>query len=283
MSNVFPVIIDTATPLPLEVKREAPDEREPGKVIVGFYVRGRRISRTALLDEETFEYIRAIENQPRHMQFQIFEEEPGLVARLFVWVPTAELDSEGEEWKAEDPHAGDQYLIPIGNVIRAREAMKDPANVVEEAGEMMMTIIADGTVEPIDHLLQAGRIYAVPNGSFKAEGLKASVPDLCLPCARGPFHGLYIEMKRIGKYGTADQRAFARDLRAQGYAVFECMGKDEAYEFIMKYLALELFDSLRWDAGGRNSLDELRKLREYYHSLWAPRPITKLLPEDSAA
>ena len=44
-------------------------------------------------------------------------------------------------------------------------------------------------------------LYHVPNGGsrkkseagrFKAEGVKAGVPDLCLPVARGCSHGLYI-------------------------------------------------------------------------------------------
>ena len=42
-------------------------------------------------------------------------------------------------------------------------------------------------------------LYHVPNGGsrnkaeagrFKAEGVKAGVPDLCLPVPRGEFHGL---------------------------------------------------------------------------------------------
>lgn len=49
-------------------------------------------------------------------------------------------------------------------------------------------------------------LYHVPNGGsrkkseagrFKAEGVKAGVPDLCLPVARGGYHGLYIELKRL--------------------------------------------------------------------------------------
>ena len=47
--------------------------------------------------------------------------------------------------------------------------------------------------------------HAIPNGGsrnpiearhLKEQGVKAGIPDLFLPCARGGFHGLYIEMKR---------------------------------------------------------------------------------------
>lgn len=48
-------------------------------------------------------------------------------------------------------------------------------------------------------------LYHVPNGGsrnrieaarLQAQGVKAGVPDLCLPVARGKYHGLYIELKR---------------------------------------------------------------------------------------
>ena len=59
--------------------------------------------------------------------------------------------------------------------------------------------------------LQSGKypelklLYHVPNGGsrnkaeagrLRAEGVKAGVPDLCLPVPRGGYHGLYIELKR---------------------------------------------------------------------------------------
>ena len=48
-------------------------------------------------------------------------------------------------------------------------------------------------------------LYAVPNGGYrpprtaailKRTGVRPGVPDLCLPVARPPYHGLYIELKR---------------------------------------------------------------------------------------
>ena len=47
-------------------------------------------------------------------------------------------------------------------------------------------------------------LYHIPNGgsrnrleaaNLKRQGVKSGVPDLCLPVARGKYHGLYIEMK----------------------------------------------------------------------------------------
>ena len=47
-------------------------------------------------------------------------------------------------------------------------------------------------------------IFAIPNGGkrnakeayfMKRTGVKAGVPDLCVPVAKKGYHGLYIEMK----------------------------------------------------------------------------------------
>ena len=49
-------------------------------------------------------------------------------------------------------------------------------------------------------------LYHIPNGGsrhrleaihMKQQGVRAGVPDLCLPVARAGCHGLYVEMKRL--------------------------------------------------------------------------------------
>ena len=100
--------------------------------------------------------------------------------------------------------------------------------------------------------LQSGRypelslLYHVPNGGsrnkaeagrLRAEGVKAGVPDLCLPVARGGFHGLYIELKRErGGKASEDQRGWLDSLSKQGYFAVICEGWNAAAETITKYL-----------------------------------------------
>lgn len=91
-------------------------------------------------------------------------------------------------------------------------------------------------------------LYHVPNGgsrnqleaqSLKAQGVKAGVPDLCLPVPHGGFHGLYIEMK-YGKNKTTDkQEWWLAQLAAQGYETAVCYGADEAMDKIAGYLGIE--------------------------------------------
>jgi hypothetical protein len=101
-------------------------------------------------------------------------------------------------------------------------------------------------------------MYSVPNGAFmggdspqakirgiqrfnklKKEGLKQGMPDICLPCARQGYHGLYIELKRI-KGGTVshEQKEWLAALNSEGYKAVVCRGFDEAREVIEEYLSI---------------------------------------------
>ena len=90
-------------------------------------------------------------------------------------------------------------------------------------------------------------LFAIPNGGhrnkatagkLKAEGVKAGVPDLCLPVARGHYHGLYIELKAKGGRATPDQRDWLIELGKQGYYTALCFGWEFAKETIEKYLGV---------------------------------------------
>lgn len=89
-------------------------------------------------------------------------------------------------------------------------------------------------------------MYHIPNGGkrgkaeaarFKAQGVKAGVPDICLPVARGKYHGLYIELKRVkgGRVSEA-QEEYIDALRKQGYRVEVCFGMEQARDVIVEYM-----------------------------------------------
>lgn len=111
---------------------------------------------------------------------------------------------------------------------------------------------------------KGGQRSVAARGMAKAMGLLPDMMDLCLPVARGPFHSLYLELKRIGEYGSAAQRAMAEALRAEGHCVIECQGVEEGAQAILGYLALP--DSLT----GRTRF-ELPFERERLHKLLTPK------------
>lgn len=89
-------------------------------------------------------------------------------------------------------------------------------------------------------------MYHIPNGGsrkrveavrFKAMGVKKGVPDICLPVARGQFHGLYIELKRQqGGRVSDEQNQWIEALRDQGYFAAVCKGWKQARVTIELYL-----------------------------------------------
>ena len=90
-------------------------------------------------------------------------------------------------------------------------------------------------------------VFAIPNGGkrnaaeaahLKRQGVRAGVPDLCIPVARGRYHGLYIEMKVGRNKPTALQAEWIRRLRENGYAAAVCWGADSAIETLRRYLDL---------------------------------------------
>ena len=88
-------------------------------------------------------------------------------------------------------------------------------------------------------------LYHIPNGGrrdpkeaafLKRQGVKAGVPDLCLPVARKGYHGLYIELKYGRNKPTQDQRRWLSELSKQGYCVVTCYGWEQAKTWIEGYL-----------------------------------------------
>jgi hypothetical protein len=87
------------------------------------------------------------------------------------------------------------------------------------------------------HVPNGGSRHKAEAGRLRAEGVKAGVPDLCLPVARGEYHGLYIELKRQrGGKASSFQTEWLSALSAQGYKAALCCGWQQAAEVIIEYL-----------------------------------------------
>ncbi len=96
-------------------------------------------------------------------------------------------------------------------------------------------------------------IYHVPNGgsrntleaaNLKRQGVKAGVPDLCLPVPMNGFHGLYIEMKYGKNKTTEKQEEWIKALQEQGYYAAVCYGAEEAEGLLAAYLQMPGYQAL---------------------------------------
>ena len=86
------------------------------------------------------------------------------------------------------------------------------------------------------HVPNGGKRHKATAARLKAEGLRAGVPDICLPVARGPWHGLYIELKAGGGRLSEAQKWWLSALAKEGYRAEAARGFDEARDLVLDYL-----------------------------------------------
>ena len=88
-------------------------------------------------------------------------------------------------------------------------------------------------------------LFAIPNGSLRhkvvaqklrAEGVKAGVPDLCLPVARGGYHALFLELKIPGGRLSRAQAEWLRALRRAGNYSQVVFGQDQARQVLIQHV-----------------------------------------------
>ena len=115
-----------------------------------------------------------------------------------------------------------------------------PSEDIEQAQLFAWAAYASGKYPELDlmhHIPNGGKRSKAEAARFKAQGVKAGVPDIFLPCPKGGYHGLYIELKRVkGGRVSAAQEEFIAALRLQGYRVEVCFGMEQAREVILEYL-----------------------------------------------
>jgi hypothetical protein len=90
-------------------------------------------------------------------------------------------------------------------------------------------------------------LFAIPNGGerhiavaakMKATGTKAGTADIFLSVPRGGYHGLYIELKKVGGRASKEQAAFLMEAKAEGFAGYVCVGWEQARDLLIWYMAL---------------------------------------------
>ena len=100
-------------------------------------------------------------------------------------------------------------------------------------------------------------LHAIPNGGhrhkavavrMKAEGMKAGVPDICLPVPRGSWHGLYLELKTEDGSVSRAQRRWLEQ-----HACHQAVELAAAYRLIPRILDKARLEAARVEARLRRS------------------------------
>lgn len=90
----------------------------------------------------------------------------------------------------------------------------------------------------------SGQRYSPQAAVLLKEGLRPGVADIFIPCARGYYHGLFIEMKWGRNKPTPEQAQFLFDMNTRGYLAVVCYGADEAILITQSYLDLRQSECL---------------------------------------
>lgn len=121
-----------------------------------------------------------------------------------------------------------------------REQLPCPTEAVEQTALMRWAMYEEGKwpeLRLLYHIPNEGKRSRVTGGQMKAQGMRKGVPDLHLPVARGKYHGLYVELKRMnGETPAKEQAEWLEALEAQGYCVCWSPGWMAAACAIRSYL-----------------------------------------------
>lgn len=130
------------------------------------------------------------------------------------------------------------------NTQRKQADLPIPTESAEQQALFQWAALQEGThpeLSLLHHIPNGGSRHKAEARRLKAEGVKAGVPDLCLPVARGQYHGLYVELKRVKKSRASEEQvAWLAKLAEQGYYVAICKGWEEAMETILGYLRIPM-------------------------------------------
>ncbi len=90
----------------------------------------------------------------------------------------------------------------------------------------------------LHHIPNGGSRNRLEAAKLKEMGVKAGVSDLFLPCGKGIYHGMYIEMKFGSNRQTDRQKEFLADMALNGYFVVTCYSAEKAIQAIEEYVNL---------------------------------------------
>lgn len=145
-------------------------------------------------------------------------------------------DKEFEEW-LKQVSSGKTDAKPPG--VPLRRTVQHEA--MEQEALFSWAAVCSATypeLEMMYHIPNGGKRNRAEAARLKRQGVKAGVPDICLPVPRYGFHGLYIELKAGDNKPTEKQSKWISLLQKQGYATAVCVGWVAAKETISKYLGM---------------------------------------------
>lgn len=101
----------------------------------------------------------------------------------------------------------------------------------------------------LHHIPNGGSRNRIEAAKLKEMGVKAGVSDLFLPCRKGIYGGMYVEMKFGSNRQTDKQKEFLADMVRNGYFVVTCYSAEKAIQVIEEYVNLPQIEIPKLAAG----------------------------------
>lgn len=108
--------------------------------------------------------------------------------------------------------------------------------------------------------------YHIPNGGYRNQaegaklkrmGVKAGIPDICIPIPIKPYHGLYLEIKRKRNYKISSHQKYIHPkLKSLGYRMEIVKSLEEAITIVREY-----FSNAEWENSGAQYLYEISLIK----------------------
>lgn len=84
-------------------------------------------------------------------------------------------------------------------------------------------------------------LFSLRSAKTSPRRIEEGLPNLMLPIAFPGYHGLFIEMKRLGAKITDSQHRFLYKMQEQGFCSVACFGAEAAMEVIRWYYGKSQF------------------------------------------
>lgn len=122
----------------------------------------------------------------------------------------------------------------LRNALRSEDT--EQINVVSWAD--WNAVVAHPELKWLHHIPNGGSRNKAEAVKLKQMGVRSGVSDLFLPCPKGIYHGLYIEMKYGDGRLQQSQKEFLRDMAEAGYYAATCYSAEQAVKVISEYIGL---------------------------------------------
>lgn len=136
---------------------------------------------------------------------------------------------------------GNAQPVDLRKPAQARKSSRSGKPVVQKECDIQIRFVTwlSSLGFRCNHSPNEGKRSPILGAKLRRMGVSRGFPDIEIPIPIKPYHGFYIELKRIGGKLTQEQQEWLEYLRAQGYYAEAAYGLTHAQQLVANYIALD--------------------------------------------